>query len=257
VNGSFLSGGRRLARYLVGPVSSSATGAGARPPGLVIVHGFPTEPLDANQSAMTFPQLADRVASDLGWAAVTFTLSGCGTSEGDFALNAWREDLANAVAHLQESVSAGPIFIAGTGLGGPLGLAVGANNDAIGGVAALAPQVDLSDWASHARRLVEHARDVGAIRTPGFPTDLESWANEFRRFDPLGAARRFAPRPLLIICGSEDERFPLSEARSLAEAHGSAEFRVLSGGGNRPRHDPRAVAILLGWLSRSAGLAAS
>jgi putative redox protein len=217
----------------------------------VIVHGFPTEPLDAHQSAMTVPQLADRVASDFGWAALTLTLSGCGTSEGDFALSAWLEDLANAVAHLQESVSASPIVITGTGLGGPLALAVGATDPEIAGVAALAPQVDLSDWGSHARRLVEHAREIGAIRTPGFPTDLESWANEFRRFDPLGAARRFAPRPLLIICGSEDERFPLSEARSLAEAHGSAELRVLPGGGNRPRHDPRAVAILMGWLSRT------
>lgn len=256
MNGSFTSGGRRIARYLVRPVSSSATGAGSRPPGLIIVHGFPTEPLDAQQSALTFPQLADRVASDLGWAALTFTFSGCGTSEGDFSLSAWLEDLRNAIAHLQDELSASPIFIAGTGLGGPLGLAVGVTNREVAGVAAMAPQVELADWASHARRLVEHARDLGAIRTPGFPTDLEGWANEFRRFDPLGAARRFAPRPLLVIVGSDDDRFPLTEARALVDAHGSAEFRVLTGGGNRPRHDPRAVAILLGWLGRSVNRAA-
>jgi putative redox protein len=36
----------------------------------------------------------------------------------------------------------------------------------------------------------------------------------------------------------------------MAEAHGSAELRVLDGAGHRLRHDPRAVALLLGWLDR-------
>ena len=43
---------------------------------------------------------------------------------------------------------------------------------------------------------------------------------------------------------------PTVDARLLAEAHGSAELRMIAGAGHRLRHDPRAVAVLLGWLDR-------
>jgi uncharacterized protein len=41
--------------------------------------------------------------------------------------------------------------------------------------------------------------------------------------------------------GEDDDSVPTSDGRQLAHAHGS---------GHRLRHDPRAVAILLGWLDR-------
>ena len=46
------------------------------------------------------------------------------------------------------------------------------------------------------------------------------------------------------------ESVPASDTRQLAEAHGAAEMRVFDGGGHRLRHDPRAMAVLLGWLDR-------
>jgi putative redox protein len=55
---------------------------------------------------------------------------------------------------------------------------------------------------------------------------------------------------MLVIHGDDDESVPVSDARQLAQAHGSAELRILAGGGHRLRHDPRAIAILLGWLDR-------
>jgi putative redox protein len=55
---------------------------------------------------------------------------------------------------------------------------------------------------------------------------------------------------MLIIHGDEDESVPISDARQLAQAHGAAELRILPGAGHRLRHDPRVVAILLGWLDR-------
>jgi putative redox protein len=66
----------------------------------------------------------------------------------------------------------------------------------------------------------------------------------------VGAANRLAPRPLLVLHGDDDESVPTSDARQLAQAHGSAELRILAGAGHRLRHDPRAVAILMGWLDR-------
>jgi putative redox protein len=114
----------------------------------------------------------------------------------------------------------------------------------------LAPRADFDDWAEQPRRFLEHARDIGAVRTPGFPKDYEEWSRELRRFRPAEAARRLAPRPLLVMHGDDDESVPVADARVLAEAHGSAELRLVAGAGHRLRHDPRAVAILLGWLDR-------
>ncbi len=57
--------------------------------------------------------------------------------------------------------------------------------------------------------------------------------------------------------GDKDDLTPLEDSAEIAEAHGSAEMRVLSGAGHELRHDPRAVAILLGWLRRQQIAAAT
>jgi hypothetical protein len=43
---------------------------------------------------------------------------------------------------------------------------------------------------------------------------------------------------------------PVFDARVLVDAHGSAELRIVSGASHDLRLDPRAVAILVGWLER-------
>ena len=50
--------------------------------------------------------------------------------------------------------------------------------------------------------------------------------------------------------GDSDDLVPSLDARVVADAHGIAELRIIGGGGHELRHDPRAVAVLLGWLSR-------
>ena len=103
---------------------------------------------------------------------------------------------------------------------------------------------------------MEHAREIGAIRTPNFPTSFDEWSRELRRFRPVDAAKRFAPRPLLVMHGEDDESVPVADSRVLAESHSSAELRVIAGAGHRLRHDPRAVAVLFGWLDRQRALSA-
>ena len=39
----------------------------ARLPGFILCHGFPVGPLDARQSAGTFPELIDRIANEIGF----------------------------------------------------------------------------------------------------------------------------------------------------------------------------------------------
>ena len=51
--------------------------------------------------------------------------------------------------------------------------------------------------------------------------------------------------------GADDDIVPLADARALADAsQGAAELRVINGAGHRLRHDPRAIALLTGWMER-------
>lgn len=249
MNGSFQSGQLTLARYFATPA-----GRPAPLPAVILCHGFPTGPLDARQSAGTFPELIDRMANELAFSAMTFTFRGCGTSQGDFSLQGWVDDLRAAIDHLIAEANPSSLFIVGASTGGSIATCVAADDPRVRGVALLSPRADFDDWAAQRRRFLEHARDIGAIRTPGFPRSFDDWGREFRRFRPVDAARRFAPRPMLVLHGDEDDSIPSADARQIAAAHGSAELRVLAGAGHRVRHDPRAIAILLGWLDRQRNL---
>lgn len=251
MNGWFDSGGLELARHLTVP-----TGRDGPLPGLVLCHGFPLGPIDARRSAGTYPQLIDRIAHELGYAAMTFTFRGCGESEGDFSLQGWVDDLRAAIHHLITEVHPSSVVLVGTNTGGSIAICVAADDPRVSATALLGPRSDFDDWAAQPRRFLEHAREIGAIRTPGFPKAFDEWSRELRRFRPLDAARRFAPRPLLAMHGDDDESVPVSEARRLTSAHGSAELSVLVGAGHRLRHDPRAVAVLMGWLDRVRAIGA-
>ena len=128
MNGDFVSGSLRLSRYLARPVGRSGP-----LPGLILCHGFPIGPLDARQSAGTFPELMDRVASELGWAAMTFTFRGCGRSDGDFSLQGWVDDLRAAIDHLIEETNPSGVWLVGTSTGGSVALCVAADDPRVRG----------------------------------------------------------------------------------------------------------------------------
>ncbi|WP_395153181.1 alpha/beta hydrolase family protein, partial [Ilumatobacter sp.] len=96
MNERFESNGLSLACHVAQPTGDARPG-----PGVILCHGFPIGPLDAQLSGGTFPQLIDRIASGLGCVAMTFNFRGCGDSEGDFSLQGWVDDLRNAISHLE------------------------------------------------------------------------------------------------------------------------------------------------------------
>ncbi|MGZ4700560.1 MAG: alpha/beta hydrolase, partial [Ilumatobacteraceae bacterium] len=162
MNGEFKSGDLVLARYLARPAGRH----GGPLPGLILCHGFPIGPLDARQSAGTFPELIDRIANELGWVAMTFTFRGCGTSEGDLSLQGWIDDLRAAINHLIDEAGPTGIWLVGTNTGGSVVTCVAADDPRVRGAALLSPRADFDDWAAQPRRFLEHAREIGAIRTP-------------------------------------------------------------------------------------------
>ena len=226
--------------------------------GLVLCHGFPAGREEAAAPSPICRELAERIASDTGWSVLTFNFRGTGTSEGDFSLAGWMRDLAAAVDHLAELPEAPRIWLAGWGLGGSLCLCLAAEDQRAQGVATLGAPADFDAWAADPARLLDLARTTGLVRDPSYPPDPEAWARGLVELRPLSAAARLAPRPLLIVHGVDDAVAPVQDARAMADTAESGEgaqveLRVLSHAGHRLRHDPRAVALLMGWMARQAG----
>jgi putative redox protein len=243
----FGSGGNLLAAHLARPrVRADVT----QVPAVVLAHGYPTDEHATTHAAAALPELGDRIASEMGWLALAVGFRGCAGSEGSFSLRGWLDDLLAAVEHLRATQPVTGVWLAGFGTGGALAICAAAEDPEVRGVAALGAPADFDDWASHPRRLLEHARDVGMIDDPLFPPSVEAWGRELRDLRPVACAAQVAPRSLLVVHGSDDDLVPAFDGRVLVDAHGSAELRIIRGAGHRLRHDPRAVAVLLGWLGR-------
>ncbi|HXH58201.1 alpha/beta hydrolase [Iamia sp.] len=242
------SGDLALVGHLARPRARSSTGR----PGLVLTHGLPPATAGAAAAGTDLPELADRIATTLGWVVLTVRLRGAGGSEGDFSLGGWQSDLEAGLASLRAVADVQGTWLAGFGTGGGLAICAGAADPGVAGVAALAAPADFDDWAGHPRRLLQHTREIGIISTPGFPAQPELWSRELRDIRPVARVARLAPRPLLVVHGLDDEAVPQFDARVLSDAHGSAELRMIGGAGHQLRHDPRAIAVLLGWLDRQA-----
>jgi pimeloyl-ACP methyl ester carboxylesterase len=238
-----------LSAYLARPAPSAAGGAGRH--GLVLCHGFPTKPTDATHLDRGYQDLADRLAADTGWMVLTFSFRGTWQSSGNFSLGGWLADLKAATGTLLQTSGVDAVWVCGFAAGGALALCAAGEDTRIRGVAAFSAPADFADRAVDARRFVNQARAVGVIRDAGYPYDIDAWARELREVRPLSLIGKIPPRSILLVHGANDEVVPVLDARALADAaHGEVELRVLPGAGHRLRHDPRAIAILIGWLDR-------
>ncbi len=244
----FRSGDLQLVGRLARPERIGSGGA----PALIITHGFPTKSNGQLNAGRSYYDLAERVTDELGWMSLAFTFRGCGESEGDFSLGGWVQDIHAAVEHMSERDDVNAVWLAGFGTGGALSIVAAAANPVVRGVAAIAPPADFDDWVQAPDEVLDYARHVGAVSDPEFPEDLEAWTAELGEISALAAVPEMADRPLLLLHGADDDVVPVFDARVIADAHGSTDLRIVSGGGHRLRFDPRAVAVFLGWLDRMA-----
>ncbi|HEX3623138.1 MAG TPA: alpha/beta fold hydrolase [Acidimicrobiales bacterium] len=246
-----LSSGLRLSGYLARPAAAESS-AGA--PGLILCHGFPAGPGGAATSGQTYPELAERLAADTGWVVLAFNFRGTGASDGNFSLAGWLDDLRAAIDHLLAVDGVSGVWLLGSSTGGALAICQAGEDERVRGVATLSARSDFADWASDPQAFLEHARAIGVIRDRNFPSDPDAWGRELTEIRPTALIGKIPPRPILLVHGAEDTTVPLQDARVLADAAVDAvELRVLAEAGHRLRHDPRAVALVIGWMERQAG----
>lgn len=219
---------------------------------VLLLHGFPSGDVRADKIGGDMPQLCERICTEAGWSALSIRFRGCGESDGDFSLGGWCEDASAAIDFLYDETNPDAVWVVGFGTGGAVGLVAAASSPRVAGAAVVGSPADFEDWADNPDRLLRHAREVGVIKTASFPPDPEEWQRELRDVRADGVAERFPPRHLLVLHGTDDEAVPHFDARLLADRHGGAELRIIGGGGHQLRHDPRAIAILVGWLVRQS-----
>jgi uncharacterized protein len=231
-------------------VGRFARPAGAqRVPAVLVVPGFPRGSGGAAAATNVYESLVGRLPDEVGWAAMTLWFRGTGPSAGNFSIDGWRADLAAAVDHLLARQDVSGVWLVGFRLGGTLAIVHAAADPRVRGLATLASPASLRAWASEPARFAEYCRRVGVLRDSAYPPNVDEWARSIATLNPLAAAPDLATRPWLIVHGTHDDTIPLDDARALIAACPSAALRVLQHGGHRLRHDPRAVALLLGWLS--------
>jgi putative redox protein len=239
-----LSEGLRLGAHFARPNGMT------RVPALLVLPGFPRGPGGAAALGNTDQSLCDRVAREAGWAGLTFTFRGTGPSEGDFSIEGWLADVRAAVDSLIARTDVTGVWIAGFRLGGTLAIITAAHDERVRGIATFAAPASLQTWVRDPEWFLEYARRTGVLRTDRYPPDPAAWIRAIENLDPIEAARHVAPRPWLLVHGSADDVVPVDDARALADAGRDVELRIVANGPHRLRHDPRAIAALMGWLER-------
>ena len=241
------SGALRLSAHLATP---PAPGRGI---GLVLCHGLPNGPRGAATVGTTYPDLADRLARDGGLVVLTFNFRGTGTSEGDFSIAGWIDDLWAAVRILHARDDVDGVWTAGVGHGGTVALCEAASDDLVRGVATLAAPAVLRDWAREPARFVALAARWGCSGPRGI-----------RRISAAGYAKspvstRFGPRPGYLrapcSCSTVSTTWRCHRPRRamIADAAGDGvELRLVHGAGHRLRHDPApSPRCSDGWSGKS------
>ena len=214
---------------------------------LVLCHGIPGGPPDpADPGYAGFA----RALADRGFAAAWFNFRGCRDAPGDFSVGGWVRDLHAALDAVAPSARA-PVAVVGSSAGGATAIAVAAERDDVAAVATLAAPATYDGLAADVAAAAHRFRNLGIIRDPAFPRDLQAWGAEFATFAPVSLVGAIAPRPALLVHGDADQVVPYEHAEILFEKAGEPKELVrLPGGGHQLRHDPRAHDVLADWFER-------
>ena len=224
-------------------------------PSLCICHGIPSgKPADPNDGG--YPLLAEKFCA-AGFIALIFGFRGTGVSGGNFDIMGWVRDLEAAIDYLCSRPEVDKTNLCLMGFSG--GAAVSAY------VAALDPRVskvilcacpaefrlvaDNQGWQPS----VDHFRRIGIIRDKDFPPSMEDWLKGFRHVAPLQWVDKIAPRPLLLLQGTEDDMVEASQTwRLFDKAKEPKEVAFIEGGEHKLRLSEKAMDTALKWLKQQS-----
>jgi fermentation-respiration switch protein FrsA (DUF1100 family) len=220
-------------------------------PAVCLCHGVPSgEPPEPGDGG--YPLLAEKTCRD-GFAVLIFNFRGTGDSGGNLDILGWTRDLKAAVDYLWglDSIDKSRLSLVGFSAGAAVSVYVASREERVSGVAACACPAEFSFFTEgdEAQAVAAGFRNRGVFRDAGFPPSAEEWLDGFRQVSPAKDIAGIAPRPLLLVHGSQDELVPVSHAHRLYEiAEEPKKLVIIDGAGHRLRRDDRAIGAVRDWL---------
>jgi dienelactone hydrolase len=223
-------------------------------PTVILLHGFTGS---KNESHDLFVKAAESIHSS-GMNAVRFdfrygkTEANGSESDGeirDMTIGEWVSDARRIRMHVagMPEVDEGRIALLGLSMGGLTAICEAAADDGVAAVVAWSAPADL------ARRLrdPDRRRSIQSVA----PGRFEALVRSASRHVPVRAIGRIAPRPILIVAGTEDRTVPAEEAEELFEFARDPRTLILLGGANHTftEHQVHVISATISWL-KSTGI---
>jgi fermentation-respiration switch protein FrsA (DUF1100 family) len=219
-------------------------------PIVCVCHGIPARIPDPSDRG--YPLLAERICRE-GFAVLILNFRGCGGSGGNLDILGWTRDLKATIDYLWDlpEVDKSYLSLLGFSGGAAVSLYVAAQDKRVSSIVTCACPAEFTFFteADDSKSAIEYFRSIGTIRDKDFPHSTEEWFGGFRIISPIEYVGEIAPRPLLMVHGSEDEVVDVSHAHKLYDRAGEPKQKaIIAGAGHRLRLNDKAMAIVIDWL---------
>ena len=223
-------------------------------PTVCVCHGIPAK--SPTPSDRGYPLLAERICRQ-GFAVFIFNFRGTGASEGNLDMLGWTRDLKAAIDYLcaLPELDRSRLSLLGFSGGAAVSVYVASQDKRVSSIVTCACPAEFTFFSSanEPQSVIDHLRSIGTIRDEGFPQSIEEWLNGFRLVSPIRYVAGIAPRPLLLVHGSQDEVVEVSHAYKLYDSAGEPkQIIIVDGAEHRLRQNDRAIAIVIDWLKSHA-----
>ena len=229
-------------------------GGGMPYPAVCVCHGIPASIADPGDRG--YPLLAERICRE-GFAVLIFNFRGTGGSGGNLDLLGWTRDLGAAIDYLYTlpEIDRSRLSLLGFSGGAAVSVYVASQDKRVSSIATCACPAEFNFFTKvdEAQSIVTHFRSIGAIRDKDFPHSLSEWLGGFEVVSPIKYVAGIAPRPLLLVHGSQDDTVEVSHAHKLyTQAREPKQIVIVDGAGHRLRQNDQAMVAVLEWLKSRA-----
>ncbi|MBA7646342.1 hypothetical protein ES703_54104 [subsurface metagenome] len=235
---------------LIGQLYLPGEGAQTLLPTVCLCHGIPGNSPDPNDRGYSL--LAERICRQ-NFAVFIFNFRGAGASGGNFDILDWTEDLKVVIDYLWTlpEVDRSRLLLLGFSGGAAVSIYVASQDKRVSSIVTCACPAEFTFFTegNEPQSIIDHFRSVGIIRDKNFPHSAHEWLHSFTQVSPVNYIAGIAPRPLLLVHGSQDETVEVSHAYKLYDRAGEPkQIVIVDGAGHGLRQNDKVMAIVLDWL---------